>query len=143
MSEERKKILNMLAEGKITADEAEKLLEALSESKATAEEYAPDINFEKTNKKPKNFIIKVTPKTAGGDNVNIKIPLLLLKAGIKMSSVLPFDTKTKVNDKLKEKGLNIDINNVKYDDIAPIISALSESSIDIDEDKERVQIYCE
>ncbi len=29
MSEERKKVLDMLAEGKITADEAERLIEAL------------------------------------------------------------------------------------------------------------------
>ena len=32
MSEERKIILNLLAEGRITADEAEQLLEALDES---------------------------------------------------------------------------------------------------------------
>ena len=31
MSEERKKILNMLAEGKISVDEAERLLEAIGE----------------------------------------------------------------------------------------------------------------
>ena len=34
MSEERMKVLNMLAEGKITAEEAARLLEALGDKKA-------------------------------------------------------------------------------------------------------------
>ena len=36
MNEERRKILDMLAQGKITVDEAEKLLAAVGETGATA-----------------------------------------------------------------------------------------------------------
>jgi len=46
---------------------------------------------------------------ASEEKVNIRIPFQLLRAGIKLASVVPVDVQGKVNDALKEKGINIDL----------------------------------
>ena len=136
MSEERRRILKMLAEGKITAEEADKLLETLERS-------AEKSRTEKGDKSPKFFVVKVSPKNHRGDKVDIKIPMALLRAGVKMSSVLPFEVRERVGDKLKDKGLNIDLKDIDAGNIEGIFAALTETSIDIDEEDELVKIYCE
>jgi len=139
MSEERSRILKMLAEGKITAEEAERLLDALEKPSGTAQS-------KDGKKSPEFFIVKVSPKSNRGDRgdkVDIKIPMALLRAGVKMSSVLPFEVRERVGDKLKDKGINIDLKDIDSGNIESILQALTETSIDIEEEDEIVRIYCE
>ena len=104
MKEERKKVLEMLSEGKISADEAERLLQAL-ETK-TAEGSPQTALTETLNNLPKYLFVKVD--SVDGDKVNIRVPLKLIKAGIKLQALLPQDAQEKVNAKLNEKGINLD-----------------------------------
>lgn len=67
MQDEIKRILNMVQEGKLSAEEGAKLIEALKEK--TAERV-----------KGKYFRIKVESE---GDRVNIKLPLTLMKFATK------------------------------------------------------------
>lgn len=150
MSGERAKILKMVAEGKISVDEAEQLLDAIAgagggrkETGKSDEKDAGESKEKIIRKGLKFFKVQVTPKNERGKAVNISIPLALLKAGVKMSSLLPDDAREKINGKLKDKGINFDLKKDSFEDIKPIIEALAESSIDIDEDDEKVQIYCE
>jgi hypothetical protein len=125
MKEERKKVLEMLSEGKISADEAERLLQAL-ESK-TAEASPQTALTETLNNLPKYLFVKVD--SVDGDKVNIRVPLKLIKAGIKLQALLPQDAQEKVNAKLNEKGINLD--------------ALTEFELNVDEKKgDKVRIYC-
>jgi hypothetical protein len=143
MSEQRKQILQMLAEGKINADEAERLLTALeSETDVVVTTKQTETGG---NGKPKFLHVKVN-STPGShhkhENVDIKVPLVLLKAGMKLHSILPEGTKGKINEHLAEKGINFDINKIDGEHIDSIIQALTESSIDIDADGDKVKIYC-
>ncbi len=139
MSEERRKILNMLAGGKITASDAEKLLDALNKREPAEEKEKPTVK-----RKMKCLKIEVKPK---GDNkkekVNITIPLQVIRAGIKLGAVLPSGAKDKVNEALREKGISLDVNELKGDSIEGILESLSEMSIDVDDDDESVRIFCE
>jgi DUF4097 and DUF4098 domain-containing protein YvlB len=145
MSEERMRILNMVAEGKITAEEAEKLLEALSGGHENTAVGAS----ETTRAKPKFLRILVEPKEGHGserrhgDKVNIKIPIMLIKAGMKLGSILPNGQKDRVNSHLKEKGINIDLSNLDSNAIDDLLLGLKETSIDVDDEKETVKIFCE
>ena len=103
MKEERKKVLEMLSEGKISADEAERLLQAL-ESK-TAEASPQTALTETLNNLPKYLFVKVD--SVDGDKVPIRVPLKLIKAGIKLQALLPPDAQVKVNAKLNEKGKSL------------------------------------
>ena len=137
MNEERKKVLEMLAEGKITADEAERLLETL-ESKAT--DKSPQAALTNTlNNLPKYLFVKVD--SVDGDKVNIRVPLKLIKAGIKLQALLPQDAQDKVNAKLNEKGINLD--DFKAENFKDILDALTEFEMNVDDKKgDKVRIYC-
>jgi polyhydroxyalkanoate synthesis regulator phasin len=138
MSEERKKILEMLAAGKISADEAEKLLDALGEK-------STDRNIESDTEKKKPKYMKIMVNSCGkkngkSENVNIKIPLQVIRAGVKLGSILPEDAKEKLNSKLRDKGIDM---NLKDTNIEELIESLCELKIDVEDDDEIVKIYCE
>jgi len=76
-SEERMQILNMLAEGKISAEEAAKLLRALEEGSRPKPPPSPE---------PRWFKVKVTDVATGKERVNVSIPMGLVNVGIKMGA---------------------------------------------------------
>ena len=137
MNEERKKVLEMLADGKISVDEAERLINAL-ENKTT--ETSPQTALTETlDNLPRYLFVKVD--SVDGDKVNIRVPLKLVKAGIKLKALLPQDAQDKINIKLNEKGINLD--DFKAENFKDILDALTEFELNVDEKKgDKVRIYC-
>jgi hypothetical protein len=137
MNEERKKVLEMLADGKISADEAERLLDAL-EGK-TKETSPQTVLAETLDNLPQYLFVKVD--SVDGDKVNIRVPLKLVKAGIKLKALLPQDAQDKINTKLNEKGINLD--DFKAENFKDILDALTEFEMNVDDKKgDKVRIYC-
>ena len=142
MSTDRHQILNMLAEGKINVDQAEKLLNAIGES--SGQQNVSDKSV--VRKSPKYLRVEIdTPDEPGrGEKVNIRVPMALLRAGIKLKSLLPGEAQDKIDHALKEKGVNLDFDGVKGDSLDELIDALTDLSIDVDSGSgEKVHIYCE
>jgi hypothetical protein len=141
MSEERRKILDMLAQGKIDVDEAERLLQAVGEKHKPEAKTAPTAAVPG---EPKYLKVKVEPKDGRSkDRVNITVPLLLIKAGIKLGSVLPNSARNKIAARLGEKGIDIDLKNLDPEALQDIFRALKEMRIEVDEEDEKVEVYCE
>ena len=137
MNEERKKVLEMLAGGKITADEAERLLDALGDK--TTEASPQTALAETLDNLPQYLFVKVDE--VDGDKVNIRVPLKLIKAGIKLKALLPQDAQDKINVKLNEKGINLD--DFAAENFKDILDALTEFEINVDDKKgDKVRIYC-
>lgn len=83
MSDERLQILKMLEEGKITAEEASQLLEALKSSEAASVDSIPQAQEEwKTPTKARWMRVEVRERS--GDRVNIKLPLVVVKAALRV-----------------------------------------------------------
>ncbi len=146
MSEERRQILAMLAEKKITVEEAEQLLTALNEPTSSHESSAPSAPHahEGKKKEPKFLCVQVLPKGREGkrgDKVNIKVPLFLLKTGLKLKGVLPDGVGDKIKAKLGEKG--IDLAGLDEKSFDELMQGLTELSIDVDDEDEQVRICCE
>jgi hypothetical protein len=142
MSEERKKILEMLSEGKISVSEAEALFDALSQ--AVGDDNTAGQQERKTEGKRAKFLnVCVNPKHGGKGKVNIRVPLQLIRAGVKLASVMPKDVGDKVSTALKDKGINMDLNDIDAEKIEDIISCLSDLTVEVDDDKEFVSICCE
>lgn len=78
-SEERLRILTMLQEGKITADEANRLLSALKESTGNVRASAP-------NRQPRQLRVRITDTSSGRNKVNVNIPMGLVNIGLKMGA---------------------------------------------------------
>ncbi len=146
MDNDRAKILNMLKEGKIDVSEAEELLDALNKPRAESGESIESGQQSCGKKSPKYLYITVKP-TEGGkgkqEKVNIRIPLQLLRAGVKLASVIPDGAKGRVHSALMEKGLDVSLDDLKGGKLDELIESLTELSIDIDDEEEKVTICCE
>jgi Asp-tRNA(Asn)/Glu-tRNA(Gln) amidotransferase B subunit len=142
MSDERAKILKMVADGKISVKDAEELLDLTEHD----QEKDPEMTADRQESDPtKNLrFLRVEVNSSDGDNVDVKIPLSLLRAGIKLSSVMPKNVSDKVSSHLSEHGMDIDLNNVRPQDIEQIISSLGEMEVNVDsKDGDKVKIFCE
>ncbi len=138
MSENRKRILEMVAENKITVDEAVKLLE-LVEEPATASA---------TKKTPKYLRVTLKPSTEGKADadfkrINVRVPLALVRAGVKLTSLIPNEAADKVDAALKEKGIGFNLKNIREEDIEQLVEALSDLEVDIEGGKGKINVYTE
>lgn len=143
MSEDTKRILQMLADGKISVDEAEKLMAALSEgnSATPADESAPAVR-----KIPKYLRVVVDAKDGHSGNpakVNIRVPMNLLRAGVRLSTLIPDQARDQVNAAMREHGVNFDLNQIKPENIEELIEQLSDLTVDVDSEDAKVRIFCE
>jgi len=96
MSEERKKVLRMLEEGKIDAEEAEELLDSLGASKE--EDKGTGSMVEKSNDAS---FLKILVVEDGKEEVNITFPVGLAKF---LKKIVP----QKARQKLSEKGVDLE-----------------------------------
>lgn len=144
MNDDRKQILDMLASGRITADEAERLIAALERTPSSGPA-APARTFGSS----KYLRIQVEREPDRGDGeqtrVNIRVPIQLLRAGVKLKSLLPEDARDQMNDAMREKGVNFDINQFKPENLDEMLANLNDLSIDVDKKnrKAKIRIFCE
>src|SRR5258708_5893591 len=143
MNEQRRQILQMLAERKITADEAERLIDALEREQPESPPGATP------RPKPRPKYLRVMVNSAddfGGDGpspVNVRVPLQLLRAGVRLTSLLPPQALTQVNTELNKSGVPIDLTQLKPQHIEDLIEQLDELTVDVDEPGTKVQVFCE
>ena len=133
MNEERRKILEMLSEGKITAEDAERLLDRIgagptSGPKGTDKRGGPS--------KIKWLLVHVDGND--GDKVNVRVPISLIRTGIKLGAILP----SGASEKIQASG--IDLNDLAKLADEELVEALADLQVDVNsEDGDVVQIYCE
>lgn len=143
MSEDRRSILEMLATGRITADEADRLLAAL-ERGAGASGAAADAAYPANRPKPKYLRIAVdTDEGEGATKVNIRVPMQLLRAGVRLASIIPPKARDEVNAAMRENGVPFDINQLKPENLEELVEHLGDLQVDVDEQRTKVRIFCE
>ncbi len=147
MTENRKKILEMLAEKKISVDDAYRLLNTIDSAESGQEGTSKSGTGGKV--KPKYLRVTVLPDpehehSKDVDRVNVRVPMSLIRAGIKLTSLIPPEARDKVNGALREKGIDFDVRNLKPEDLEELIGALSDLEVDIVSSKgERVKVFVE
>jgi hypothetical protein len=137
MSEERKKVLEMLAAGKITAEEAERLLDKLSSNASNAMPGAetPPASSAPGTARPK--YLRIVVDQPGRDQVNMRVPLSFLGSAKSLLAVMP----KRVNERLAECGIDAgSFATINLDDLGP---AMRELNVDVDEGGKKVRIFCE
>lgn len=140
MSEDRARILSLIAEGKITAEEGSRLLDALETHRTQAAPAEPPARSGSTGA-PKFMYVKVV--STKGDNVNVKIPLGLVRAGLKLTSLIPPQAMEQINTQMAASGMSIDFANLKQEDIEELIESLREMEVNVDsKNGDNVRVYC-
>jgi predicted Fe-Mo cluster-binding NifX family protein len=164
MSENEKKILEMLANKSISVDEAHRLLTALGPEGSTPG--STPVAEAAAKAKPKYLRVKVVSRPRhqhhdegdeeekeeeeededhGGraELINVRVPLSLIRAGMKLTSLIPPEAGEKVSEALREKGVDLDVRNMKPEDLEEMIEALSELQVHVVSGKEVVKVCCE
>jgi hypothetical protein len=153
MNEHRRQILEMLSAGKITADEAERLIAAL-------EKDAPAASSGNGSSTPaaRAKYLRVLVDSENGDNpyhrpvkVNIRVPMQLLRAGVRLAGLIPPQAREHVNEALRERGIPFDLSQIRPDNLEELVDQLNELTIDVDvnnshaygNEKVKVRVFCE
>ena len=141
MNEDRKRVLAMLAEGKITAEEAERLLDAMGRPTGG---YGSTVAL-KGNGAPKYFrvVVEANDHDEGQTKVNVRVPMQLLRAGVRLSALIPPNARDEVNAALAKQGIPIDINQLKPENLEELVEHLSDLTVDVDQERTKVRIFCE
>ena len=155
MGQERDRILELLAAGKITAEEAARLLNAVdarSGAAAAGDTPAPaagtageqPVSTTATGKAltaPKFMYVKVVSTV--GDNVNVKIPLTLVRAGLKLTNLIPPPAMEQINKSMADHGMSMDLSNIKPEELEELIMSLREMEVNVDAvNGDTVRVYC-
>jgi hypothetical protein len=144
MNEQRRQILEMLAEGKVTADEAERLIDALDRQQP---EPPPEAYDSRPKRKPKYLRVVVHSEDNGSgegpSRINIRVPIQLLRAGVKLASLVPPQALHKANAEMAKSGMPIDLTQLKPEQLEDLVDQLDEVTIDVDDPGSKVQIFAE
>ena len=136
MSVETKKVLEMLAAGKITSDDAERLLDKLAAAKEPAESSAPETPEGSGTTAPRKYL-RILVQDGDAKDVNVRVPLAFVRSGVGLIGVLP----PRVAEKLSDKGFNLEaLAELKGDKLNEALNALC---VKIDEGGKHVRIFCE
>jgi hypothetical protein len=141
MNDERRQILEMLSQGQINTDEAERLIGALERRLPASD---PPAAYARSNR-PKYLRVAVdTVEDDGGPTkVNIRVPLQLLRAGVRLSSLIPPQAREEANAAMREHGVAFDLNQLKPENLEELIDQLNDLTVDVDQEGTKVRIFCE
>jgi hypothetical protein len=135
MSRERTKVLQMVADGTITPEEGEKLLSRLDRAGRT--EASDEGGSEDSDRRsgPLKYLRVVVD---GEDKVNIRVPIALIRTGIKLSTLMPLSASKNLSDH------GIDLSQFNNLDGEELTEALRELHVEVDsEDGDVVRVFCE
>jgi hypothetical protein len=140
MNEQRKDILDLLAEGKITSEEAEQLIAALERDQppvAASSEVRP-------RGKAKYLRLEVdTIENGEPGRVNARVPLQLLRAGVRLAALIPPQALARANTALDRSGVPIDLTQLKPEQLEDLVEQLDEVTLEIDQPEAKVRVFCE
>ena len=157
MTDERRRILDLLAQHKISVEEAEQLLAVLDPTPAE-----PTAATDGTRSKAKYLRIAIHKKAAdwekgwdfgaGTDwnrawnrdqDVNIRVPLAIVRSGLRLGAMIPGLAGDRMKAHLRERGVDVDLSKIYPAMIESMLDELGEVNIDVDSGRAHVRITCE
>jgi hypothetical protein len=153
MNENRRQILEMLAAGKINAAEAESLLAALEPEPVSsfagftgavaAANGDPEATV-KTRAKYLRVLVEATEKDSP-TTVNVRVPMQLLRAGVRLASLIPAQAHEQLDATLSKHGIPLTLSQIKPENLEELIDHLEDLTVDVDarEEKAKVRVFCE
>ncbi|MEJ1970331.1 MAG: hypothetical protein WDN03_17140 [Rhizomicrobium sp.] len=143
MSENRRQVLEMLASGRITANEAERLLAALERAPETLVA-GPAAEPRRADRiKYLRVVVDALDGHDGPTKVNVRVPMQLLRAGVKLTSIIPARARTEVNEALRKQGIDVDIAKLTPESLEDILEQLRDLEVGVDNERAKVRVFCE
>ena len=141
MGEDTKRVLEMVAAGKITVEEGERLLAALGAGTSAL----PPPPGEGERPAPRFLKMEAgeTGKDGKEEGFRLRVPLDLLRAGIKMRALIPEKKRHKINEKLRKKGIEGDVFEMSDQQIETLIRSLGELEMEAGDGDGGFRLYIE
>ena len=152
MSEGRRQILEMLAAGKINADEAERLLTALEPGTNGPGTASAGEGAQGPKTKPKYLRVLVeadesmTGLKGGATTVNVRVPMQLLRAGVRLAGLIPQQAHDQLDQALSSHGVPLTLSQIKPENLEELIDHLEDLRVDVDGkdgNTTKVRVFCE
>lgn len=152
MSDHRREILEMLAAGKITADEAERLIAAFEPHAANNTGSGSAASSAVPAKpRPKYLRVQVEADESmtglkGGTTVNVRVPMQLLRAGVRLAGLIPAQAHEQFDEALSKHGIPITLSQIKPENLEELIDHLEDLTVDVDGkdgNPTKVRVFCE
>jgi len=145
MSDDTRRVLDLLSQGKITVDDAEKLLGAIAASAAEPTAGAPP---PQNADAAKPRYVRITVHKPAHDarrekDVQIRVPIAVVKSGMRLGALIPGFPGDAVSARLREKGLDVDFSKLDGGALDAVLKELGETNIEVDSGKAQVRISCE
>jgi hypothetical protein len=153
MNDNRRQILEMLAAGKITAAEADRLLVALDPTPTTVEFSGTTRGDEGVQVKTRARYLRVLVEAneemtglKGATTVNVRVPMQLLRAGVRLASLIPQQAHNQLDQALSKHGVPITLSQIKPENLEELIDHLEDLTVDVDGsdgNTTKVRVFCE
>ena len=151
MNENRRQILEMLAAGKVTADEAERLIAALEDSPTPANGTRAADAQPQVKVKAKYLRVLVEADESmtglkGQTTVNVRVPMQLLRAGVRVASLIPAQAHQQLDDAFSRHGVPLTLSQIKPENLEELIDHLEDLTVDVngaEGNATKVRVFCE
>jgi hypothetical protein len=139
-----RRILDLLAQGKISVDDADQLLRAVGAADSEAQPRATAADAGRSGAR----WMRVTIDKAARDGrppkqVSIRVPMALVRGGVRLGAIFPgfpYKGHDPVSQHLREHGVDVDWSKM---DLDSVLRNLDETTIDVDKGKAQVRITYE
>ena len=151
-TDDTRRILDMLSQGKITVDEADRLIKAMSADRPAETAAADTATDERKSARWVRINIHKPAKdeTQRPKDVNIRVPIAVVKGGMRLGAIIGTFAGEKAARRMKARGLDIDLAAINRDlsqmngpEFDEFLKSLNDTNIEIDDGKAQVRITCE
>jgi len=162
MSDETRRILDLLAQGKITVDDADQLLRAVGQTPPDPSAREKEAGERKQGWKGILGVgaVRLPPGEASGvrylkievnktgaegreKRVNLKVPIALVRGGMRLGAIVGGCAGEDVVRRLRERGIDLDLSAIDDAAIGNLLRNLGELTVDVDKGTSQVRITCE
>lgn len=142
-----KRILELLADKKITVDEADQLLRAIGATGGDSGSASAQTAGEGPAPAAAKWLrVTVDKKRQDGrppKQVSIRVPMALVRGGVKLGAIVPRMAGDPLGKHLREQGIDVDFSKIDLSQLDGVLNNLGETTIDVDEGRAQVKITCE
>jgi hypothetical protein len=151
-TDDTRRILEMLSQGKITVDDADRLIQAVSADRAAASTPADAASDAKPRARWFRINIHKPSKddTHQPKDVNIRVPIAVAKGGMRLGAIIATFAGEKAAQRMKARGLDLDLSAINGDlsrmngaEFEAFMKSLDEMNIEIDDGRSTVRITAE
>ena len=143
MSDEIRRVLELLSQGRVTVDEADQLMRHLTDQRARPE--AAGAVEPRPVGKPRFIRIQVRKPGKDGreaKDVSIRVPMAVVRGGMRLGTMIP-GLQDRATARFRERGIDFDLSKLDPAAVESMLGEMGEINIDITGSGEQIRITAE